>query len=90
MTEDSGSQELVRIATAYLASLAFGLTFLVATLSGVEGLTALGRSVIAMLGACVAGRLLIGPAINAVLNAMARDEAARQAALAEKEEEDAE
>lgn len=92
MTDDAGSQELARIATAYLASIAFGLTFLVATLSGADGLTALTRSVIALIVACLAGRLLIGPAINVVLAAMARDEAARQAALeaAEREEQESE
>ena len=89
MTDDIGSQELVRIATAYLASIAFAVTFLVASLTGVDGLTALGRSVIAVIVACVAGRLLIAPAVNAVLNAMARDEAERQAALESEEEEEA-
>ncbi len=90
MTERLGSQELVKTATAYLASVAFGVTFLVASLSGVDGLTALIRSVIAVVVACVAGQVLIGPAVNAVLNAMARDEAERQAAaLKAREEEDA-
>ena len=90
MQEARGSQQLVRIATAYLASFAFGMTFLVANLTGVDGLTALFRSVVAMVAACVAGRLLIGPAINVVLNAMARDEAARQAAIEAEEEKEAE
>ncbi|MCA8951826.1 MAG: hypothetical protein KDE27_20115 [Planctomycetes bacterium] len=90
MTQDTGSQELARIATAYLASIAFGATFLIATLTGTDGATALIRSVIAVIAACVVGRLLLGPAINAVLTAMARDEAERRAALraAEDEEDD--
>lgn len=81
MTEESGSQELVRIATAYLASIAFGVTFLVATLTGADGTTALLRGVVATIAACVVGRLLFGPAVGVVLAAMARDEAARKAAL---------
>jgi len=87
MTEGNGSQELVRIATAYLASFAFGLTFLVATLAGVDGLTALIRSVIALAVAIVAGQLLIATVVNSVLNAMARDEAKRQAEREASEEE---
>ncbi|MCA8977631.1 MAG: hypothetical protein KDC98_23100 [Planctomycetes bacterium] len=79
MTEANGSQELVRIATAYMASLAFAVTFLVATLTGTDGLTALGRSVVAVLIACVASQLLVPPVINVVLAAMARDEALRKA-----------
>ena len=79
MTEGNGSRELVRIATAYLASVAFGLTFLTATFCGTDGLTAVFRSAIAVLAACVAGQLLIPPVVETVLAAMARDEAKRQA-----------
>lgn len=86
MTAGTGSQQLVRLATAYLASVAFGVTFLVATLSGTDGLTALLRGAIAVFIACLAGPLLMPPVINTVLSAMARDEAERQAA--QKPEED--
>lgn len=79
MTAATGSQELVRLATAYLASVAFGVTFLVATLTGSDGLTALIRSAIAVAIACIAGQLLTPPVVNVVLSAMARDEAERKA-----------
>ena len=87
MTEGNGSQELVRIAMAYLASIAIGVTFLVANLMGADGLTALWRSVIAVVIACVASQVLVPPVVNAVLSAMARDEAERQAALEPEDEE---
>lgn len=82
---ESGSQELTRQATAYLTSLAFGVTFLVGTFAGVDGTTALIRSVIAAGIALVAGHLLAPPAVNAVLAALARDEAKRRAEVKEDE-----
>ena len=78
MTQGTGSQQLVRIATAYAASLAFGVTFLVATMAGVDGATALWRSAMAIVIACVIGRLLVTPVVNVVLSALARDEAERE------------
>jgi hypothetical protein len=79
MESGQGSQELVRIATAYFVSIAFGTTFLVASLAGVDGLTALLRAVLVGAIALVAGRLLSAPVVDVVLAAMARDEARRQA-----------
>ncbi len=79
MKSGNGSHELTRLATAYLTSIAFGLTFLVATIAGVDGTTALGRSVAAAAIALVLGHLLASPVVDAVLTAMARDEAKRQA-----------
>ncbi|MFO1076183.1 MAG: hypothetical protein U1E73_00490 [Planctomycetota bacterium] len=87
MTRGSGSQELVRIATAYLASIAFCVTFLVATLAGASGLTALLRGAIATAATAFAAPLLAAPVVNTVLEAMARDEARRKAAEAKKAEE---
>ena len=89
MTEGIGTQELVKVATAYLASVAFGLTFLVASLAGADGLTALGRGVVAVIVACVVGQLLVPPAVHSVLSAMARDEAQRRAAATKQTEDDA-
>jgi hypothetical protein len=86
MTDGSGSKELARLATAYLASIAFGLTFVTATLSGADGLTALLRGVVALLVACGAGPLLVPPIVDVVLAAMARDEAKRQAERQTEEE----
>jgi hypothetical protein len=75
----SGSQELTRLLTAYLTSIAFGVSFLCASLAGVDGLTTLWRSVVAGALALVAGQLLAPPVVDAVLAALARDEAKRQA-----------
>lgn len=79
MRSGHGTQELTRLATAWFASIAFGITFLTATLRGVDGGTALLRGVTAGGIALVAGRLLAPPAVDAVLTAMARDEARRKA-----------
>jgi multisubunit Na+/H+ antiporter MnhG subunit len=86
MKSGNGSQELTRLATAYFASIAFAVTFLVGSLSGVDGGTALLRSVTAAAIAIVVGYLLAAPVVDVVLAAMARDEAARQAAERAKED----
>ena len=82
MKSGNGSRELTRIATAYVASLAFGVTFLVATWAGVEGSTALLRSVTAGGIALLGGWLLMAPLVDTVLTALARDEAKRRAQAA--------
>ena len=87
MKSGTGSHELTRLATAYLTSIAFGLTFLVASAVGVDGGTALSRSIGAAAVALVLGYMLATPVVDAVLTAMARDEAKRKAAA--KQEEDA-
>jgi hypothetical protein len=79
MESGTGSKELTRLLTAYLTSIAFGVTFLVAFLAGVDGMTALWRSVTAAGIALVAGNLLAPPVVGAVLDAIARDEAKRTA-----------
>jgi len=86
MKSGTGSQELTRLITAYLTSIAFGVTFLVATVVGVDGGTALWRSVVCAGIALVAGNLLAPPVVDAVLTAVAREEAKR---AAEKAKEDA-
>ena len=79
MKSGTGSQELTRQLTAYLTSLAFGITFVVATFAGVDGMTALMRSVMTAGVALIFGNLLAAPLVDAVLTALARDEAKRQA-----------
>lgn len=79
MKPGNGSHELTRLATAYCTSIAFGLTFLIATFAGVDGATALLRSVTVGAIALVLGYLLSTPVVDAVLSAMARDEAKRSA-----------
>lgn len=77
MKPGTGSHELTRLATAYCTSFAFGLTFLIASFTGVDGATALWRSVTVAAVALVLGYLLATPVVDAVLSAMARDEARR-------------
>lgn len=72
---ESGTQELSRIATGYVASVAFGFTFVAASAFGADGTTALLRAVLVTAAALVAGRLLAVPVVDAVLAAMARDQA---------------
>ena len=80
MNSGNGSQELTRLAAAYLTSIVFGIAFLVAVFAGVDGLTALWRAVVACALALVAAHLLAPPVIDVVLGALARDEAKRKAA----------
>jgi thiamine transporter ThiT len=82
---ESGSHELSRMATAYMASLAFVATFLIATATGSDGGTALVRGVVVGALALVLGRLLVRPLIDTVLDAMARDEARKAAERSEDE-----
>lgn len=77
MKSGTGSHELTRLATAYCTSIAFGLTFLIASFTGVDGTTALWRSITVAAIALVLGYLLASPVVDAVLTAMARDEAKR-------------
>ena len=79
MESGNGSHELTRLAAAYTTSLAFGVTFLVASLAGADLGTTLMRSVIAGVAALIVGHLLAAPVVDVVLTAMARDEAKRQA-----------
>jgi hypothetical protein len=78
MESGNGSQQLTRLAAAYATSIAFGLTFLIASLSGADLGTTLVRSVVAGLAALIASHLLAAPVVDVVLAAMARDEAKRQ------------
>jgi len=82
----AGSEQLTRVAAAYITSIVFAVAFLAATFSGVDGLTALWRSVLAAGGALIASHLLVPPVVDVVLSAIARDEAARRARLEEEDE----
>ena len=75
----TGSRELARGASTYLACLAFIVAFLVTTVTGGTGLTAAFRGAIAAGGALAVGGLLMRPLITTVLDAMARDTADNQA-----------
>ncbi|MEM7199131.1 MAG: hypothetical protein AAF628_02630 [Planctomycetota bacterium] len=70
-----GSRELTKATAAYLASVAFAITFLVSTLCGAAGLTALTRGSIAAGAALLIGPVLARPAVSVILDAMARDRA---------------
>ena len=80
MNSGNGSQELTRVAAAYITSIAFALAFLCAALSGVDGLTALWRGVVAAVCGLIGANLLAPPVIDVVLSAMVRDEAQKRAA----------
>lgn len=86
MDEGAGSQELSRRATAYVVSVVFGLTFLIAQLRGADATTALQRGLVALAIAMIAGRLLCAPVVDVVLSALARDESKRKAAQAKEDE----
>ncbi len=76
----SGSHDLARAASAYLACLMFVVAFLVTTLAGGSGVTATIRGGIVALVTVVLARPLLHPALSAVLDAMARDRANQQKA----------
>lgn len=84
-----GTSELTRQAAAYLACVGFALTYLLTAVQGGAGWTAVTRGAVVALCALVLGRLLIGPALSSVLEAMARDQAQKELAerAAEKEQE---
>lgn len=86
MNSDNGSQELTRLAAAYLTSIVFGASFLIAVGAGVHGSTTLWCAVVAGGIALVAAHCLAPPVIDVVLTALARDEAKRRAELAEEAE----
>ena len=74
------SRELARSTSTYVACLAFTLAFLVTTASGGTGLTAVFRGTIAAFATMIVGGLLLRPLMSTVLDAMARDAAAKNEA----------
>ncbi|MCA8957019.1 MAG: hypothetical protein KDC87_13155 [Planctomycetes bacterium] len=76
---------MTRVAAAYVACLAFAVSYLLTTWFGGSGLTAVFRGGVVALVTLFLGRLVIGPAISAILDAMARDSAIRTAQSKEDE-----
>lgn len=70
---DAGSRHLAQSLSAYLACLAFAVTFLATNALG-GGLGAgLQRGVVAAAATLLVARFLVGAVLDVVLNAMARD-----------------
>lgn len=86
MKSGKGSQELTRLAAAYVTSITFAIAFLVGVLAGVDGITALWRGVVAGACALVATNFLAPPVVDVVMDALARDEAKRRASLEEEDQ----
>jgi hypothetical protein len=77
---DDGSRQIGRRASAHATALAFAVTYLWASFAGVGGLVALQRAGIAAVLTFGATLLLFRPVVDAVLDALARDEARRRSA----------
>ena len=77
MEEGSGLGDLARSATAWLACLVFALGFLVTVLAGGTALTGALRGGIAAAVTLAFGKLLVRPLLATILDAMARDTAAK-------------
>lgn len=73
---EAGSRELSRGITAYLACLAFVLSFFVTLFSGGTGTTAVLRGGIVAIATVALGGLLMRPMMSTILDAMARDQVA--------------
>ncbi|MGC6487980.1 MAG: hypothetical protein ACON4Z_10070 [Planctomycetota bacterium] len=86
MNSGRGSQELTRVAAAYVTSIAFALAFLCAVVAGADGLTALWRGVLAAVCGLVGAHLLAPPVVDVVLASMARDEVRRRAEADQEEQ----
>ena len=78
-----GSRELTRASTAYMVCLAFALTFLITTFYGGSPQAAVIRGSVVAIIARVLTPHLIGPVVKTVIDAMARDKAARPDSNAE-------
>ena len=85
--DPAGSRELARALAAWLACVAFAVTFLVATmLAETSMFTAVVRGGIAAFACQQLGPWLLRPAVTVVIEAMARDRAVRVAATSEQED----
>jgi hypothetical protein len=76
---EDGCRELTRALSAYLASLAFAVAFLVTTLCGGSLWTATLRSSAAAAATLLVGSFLLRPLFSTILDAMARDRAEQRA-----------
>ena len=72
-----GTNDLARAATAYVACITFGLTYLLTMLLGGDGLTAVIRATIVAMVTLVVGRLLFRPLIASILDGIAQHQAAQ-------------
>lgn len=81
-----GTTEICRRASAYAVSVAFCLTYLLASLLGASPMDALLRGAVVAGSTLLISGLLARPAVDAVLAAMARDRAIE----AQKQQEEAE
>jgi hypothetical protein len=72
-----GSVELVRATSAWLACIGFALAFLVSVATGALLWTAALRGAAAAVATLIAGRWLLPPLFAVLLDALARDRAAR-------------
>jgi hypothetical protein len=75
----AGTSDLTRVAAIYLACIAFAVAYLLTTAFGGGGLTAAFRGGVVAGCALVVGRLVIGPVMSSIVDAMAQDAARRQA-----------
>ncbi len=83
---DESSSEIGRRVGARAAGIAFGVTYLWASFRGAGAAAALERGTIAGIAALLVGSLLSKPVVDVVLDAIARDEARRQAERAKEHE----
>ena len=74
-----GSTVLGKRATAKAAGIAFAITYLIASLCGADGMTCLLRATVTAAATLILAFFLARPVIDVVLDALARDEARRQA-----------
>ena len=82
----AGSKEMTRRAAAHLTGLSFAVTYLAASMLGVDAMTALVRGSIAALAAMCVSHFLCRAVVDVVLDAAARDEVVRAAERAKEEQ----
>lgn len=70
-----GTRDLVRATTAYVACLTFALTYLLTTLLGGDGMTAVIRATVVAIVTLALGSFLFRPVLSTIFDAMARDQA---------------
>jgi hypothetical protein len=77
MQAQVGSRELASSAAAYVACLTFALCYLLVTAHGGSGLTAALRGALVAFATWWPGQLLLRPIASLLLDAIAKDKAAR-------------
>ncbi len=76
----AGKNELSKSAGVYFAGIAFALTYLLTTVFGGNGMTAVIRSTVVAGLTMIIGPFLMRPVINTILDAIARDRATKASA----------